>query len=194
MRGDPKLWSVEEGAITGRTSAEDPIKANTFLIWDGEVSDFRLQLKYRIQGGNSGVQYRAKVLDADQYSVGGYQADIDSQPNYTAIMYEEQGRGIIALRGQAARIDAQGKLAKTDFKEAARLQEVIHKDDEWNEYLIEAIGPRLRHFVNGELMSELVDEDSSKRSLSGVVALQLHVGPPMKVQFQDITLQRIAKE
>jgi hypothetical protein len=193
-RGDPRLWRVEEGAITGQTSADHPLEANTFLIWDGDVSDFRLQLKYRIQGGNSGVQYRAKVLDADKHAVGGYQADIDSGPNYTAIMYEEQGRGIIALRGQTARIDAKGTLTKSDFGEAGKLQEVIHTDDQWNDYMIEAIGQRLRHYVNGVLMTELVDEEEVKRSSSGVLALQLHAGPPMKVQFRDLTLEQLSTD
>src|SRR5262245_34411709 len=86
--GNPDVWSVEDGVIVGRTSAEKPIKHNTFLIWkDGKPSNFRLRLEYRIEGGNSGVQYRSKVLDPVEWVVGGYQADIDSKPVYSGIMY-----------------------------------------------------------------------------------------------------------
>jgi len=79
--GDPDVWSVEDEAIVGRTTADAPIRNNTFLIWkDGELGDFRLQLEYRIEGGNSGVQYRSKIDDAAKWIVGGYQAEIDSKP------------------------------------------------------------------------------------------------------------------
>ena len=93
--GNPRLWRVEDGAITGQTTPDNPTKGNTFLIWrNGTVDDFELRLKYRIDGGNSGVQYRSK--EVDPWVIAGYQADIDATGKFTGILYEEKGRGILA--------------------------------------------------------------------------------------------------
>jgi hypothetical protein len=190
--GNPEVWSVEDGAIVGRTSAEKPIENNTFLIWkDGKPGDFRLRLEYRIEGGNSGVQYRSKILDPAGWVVGGYQADIDSKPVYSGIMYEEQARGILAKRGERARIDRTGKVKTESIGDAAELQKSIHTDDEWNSYVIEAIGPRMRHTINGKLMSVTNDRDQSKAAKDGVIALQVHAGPPMTVRFRNIRLEKV---
>src|SRR5262245_56056950 len=71
---NPEVGSVEDGAIVGKTSADKPLKGNTFLIWKkGDVDNFKLTLKYKIEGGNSGIQYRSKVLDPASWVVGGYQ-------------------------------------------------------------------------------------------------------------------------
>jgi hypothetical protein len=146
-----------EGAIVGRTTAEAPIAKNTFLIWrGGELRDFRLQLQYRIQGGNSGVQYRSRVVDPAKWIVGGYQADIDSGTTYTGILYEELGRGILALRGQRVRIAVDGTRTAETFVDAAELQKSVREND-WNDYVIEARGERLRHWINNKRMSETVD-------------------------------------
>jgi Domain of Unknown Function (DUF1080) len=190
--GNPEVWSVEDGAIVGRTSAEKPIEHNTFLIWkDGKPSDFRLRLEYRIEGGNSGVQYRSKILDPAGWVVGGYQADIDSKPVYSGIMYEEQARGILAKRGERARIDRTGKVKTESIGDEAELQKSIHTDDEWNTYVIEAVGPRMRHTINGKLMSVTNDRDQSKAAKDGVIALQVHAGPPMAVRFRNIRLEKV---
>jgi hypothetical protein len=192
--GDPKIWSVEDGAIVGRTTAEDPIKNNTFLIWkDGELGDFRLTLEYRIDGGNSGVQYRSKVVDPEKWIVGGYQADIDSKPVYTGILYDERGRGILANRGERVTIGRDGKPAGTRFADADELLKSV-KSDGWNEYIIEARGPHLRHTINGKLMSETTDNDAEKSVASGILALQVHQGPPMTVQFRKFRLERLDAE
>ena len=93
--GDESLWSAKDGVITGRTTADRPLKTNTFLIWrEGMVDDFELRLSYRILGGNSGIQYRSR--DLGNWSVGGYQADLEAGQTYSGILYEEQGRGILA--------------------------------------------------------------------------------------------------
>ena len=192
--GDPEVWSVEDGAIVGRTSADAPIKNNTFLIWkDGELGDFRLKLEYRIDGGNSGVQYRSKVVDPEKWIVGGYQADIDSSPRYTGILYDERGRGILAERGERATIDENGERTATRFAEAAELLKSVEADG-WNEYVIEARGPHLRHTINGKLMSETVDNEKEKRAASGILAFQVHQGPPMTVRFRNIELETSSAE
>ncbi len=105
--GNPKLWSVKDGAITGQTTAENPAKGNTFLIWtNGTPSDFELRCSFKLVPGdskgfaNSGIQYRSKVVDPANWVVGGYQADMEAGPTYTGILYEERFRGIMAQRGE----------------------------------------------------------------------------------------------
>jgi hypothetical protein len=190
--GNPEVWSVEDGAIVGRVTAERPLKNNTFLIWTGgDVDDFRLPFEYRIEGGNSGVQYRSKVLDPIEYIVGGYQADIDSGAEYTGILYDERGRGILAKRGERVKIGRGGKREAASFADAGELQKSVRTDG-WNKYVVEARGPRLRHKINGKLMSETFDREREKGAGSGVLALQVHQGPPMTVRFRNIRLERLS--
>jgi Domain of Unknown Function (DUF1080) len=186
--GDPQVWSVENGAIVGRTKDDKQLTDNTFLIWKvGKVGDFRLTLQYRIDGGNSGVQYRSKVIDPAKWVVGGYQADIDSGTTYSGILYDEKGRGILAERGQRVTYKREGEPEKETFGDASELQKSI-KTKDWNEYEIEVRGARMKHTINGKLMSETVDRDP-KQARSGVLALQIHKGPPMMVQFRKIRLE-----
>src|SRR5580765_1217433 len=92
--GNPKFWSVKDGAITGQTTDDNKTDGNTFLIWkDGTVDDFELRLSYKIVGGNSGIQYRSK--DKGKWVVNGYQADFEAGDTYSGILYEEGGRGIL---------------------------------------------------------------------------------------------------
>jgi hypothetical protein len=187
--GNQDVWSVEDGAIVGRTTAETPIRNNTFLIWQGgDVRDFRLTFEYRIEGerANSGVQYRSRVVDPAKWVVGGYQADIDATNRYTGILYDERGeRAIMAERGERATWSADKKKSATRFADAAELAKVI-RNNEWNEYVIEARGPNFRHTINGELMSETTDNDEARRAESGILALQLHTGPPMVIKFRNL--------
>ena len=184
--GNPALWSVEEGAIVGRTKADAPLKNNEFLIWkDGDVDNFKLTFQYRIEGGNSGVQYRSKVLDPAKWIVGGYQADIDSSPTYSGINYDERGRGILANRGERVTIDREGKKTTEKFGDAAELQKSIRAND-WNDYEIEVRNARMKHTINGKLMSETIDREREKRAKSGVLAFQVHAGPPMTVKFRKL--------
>jgi type 1 glutamine amidotransferase len=188
--GDPTFWSVQDGAIVGETTAEHPTKGNTFLIWrQGTVDDFELVLQYRLRNHNSGIQYRSK--DYGNFVVGGYQGDIHDGP-FTGILYEEKGtRGIVTQRGQRITVDAAGaKRPGVPIGDAAKLLEVV-KPGDWNEFRIVAKGNLLQHFINGHLMSETFDEQPAKRALEGVLALQLHAGPPMKVEFKDIRLKRL---
>jgi len=186
--GDPRFWSVEDGMITGRTTAENPTKGNTFLIWrQAPVDDFVLKLKYKIVGGNSGIQYRSKEMD--KWVVGGYQGDFEAGPTYSGILYEERGRGILVNRGQKVTIGADGKKDEAQVSDSKELQASIKKED-WNEYEIIAQGNHLIHKINGKVTAELIDNQADKRAFSGILALQLHAGPPMLVQFKDIELKR----
>jgi len=187
--GKPEFWRVEDGAIVGQTTPENPTKGNTFLIWRaGLVDDFELELEYRLTGGNSGIQYRSR--DLGDFVVGGYQADFEAGAKHSGILYEEKGRGILCTRGQRVTIAADGKKVPGEpIGETAKLQEAI-KQGEWNTYRVVAKGPRLQHIINGQLMSETIDEQPGKRADQGVLALQVHAGPPMKVEFKNIRLKR----
>ena len=185
--GDTRIWRVENGVIIGETNTTDKkIAANSFLIWQGgEPADFELEYQARVTGNNSGVQYRSTIRNAATWSVGGYQMDLHPNPPYLGMLYEEQGRGIVCQRGQRVTLDEKpavtGKLEIPEVNLA-----------EWNSYRIVARGNVLQHFVNGKLAAEITDTNAAKRAAKGVIALQLHAGPPMKVEFKDLRLQEPA--
>lgn len=187
--GNPKFWSVKEGVIQGQTTKENPTSGNTFLIWkDGTLEDFELRLSYRIVGGNSGIQYRSK--DMENWVVGGYQADFEAGDTYSGILYEERGRGILAQRGEKVIIDKEGKKQATSVADTKELQTKIKKED-WNDYVITAQGNHLVHKINGNVTADVTDEQPDKRAMSGILALQLHAGPPMTVEFKNIRLKKL---
>jgi hypothetical protein len=191
-RGDKEFWSVEDDALTAKTTADSRLtkeKYNTFLIWEGgQPADFELRLKYRIVGGNSGVQYRSRVIDEAKFILSGYQADIDASPKYTGMNYEERARGFLAQRGEKVTIGGDGKKEAERFGDAAELQSKV-KNEDWNDYHIVAKGNHLQHYVNGVLMSEVIDNQKDKAATSGVIGLQAHSGFVMKVQFKDLRLR-----
>ncbi|QDV21969.1 3-keto-disaccharide hydrolase [Aureliella helgolandensis] len=188
-KGNSELWSVEDGAITGTTSDEKKLKFNTFLIWEGEVADFVLELDYKLGAeGNSGIQYRSKVLNEEDFIVGGYQADIDASLTYAGINYEEKGRGILTLRGVRTTLAKDGTKTEESIGDAKELGKKIHGED-WNHYRVEAKGNKLSHYINDQLMSEVIDNQTEKSSAKGVLALQIHQGPPMKIQFKNMRLK-----
>lgn len=198
--GLPPFWSVEGGVIIGKTTAENPAPHNTFLIWEGgEPADFELTLKFKMIPGddrkytNSGIQYRSRVHDPEKRIVGGYQADFEYGDTYSGILYEERGRGILARRGQKVTLtqSADPKKPKIEVTgstgDPAEIQAAINKDD-WNDYRIIARGNHIQQFINGKLTVDVTDE-TAEAAKSGVIALQLHAGPPMQVQFKDIVLK-----
>jgi uncharacterized protein (TIGR03067 family) len=200
--GNPKLWSVKDGAITGQTTAQNPAKGNTFLIWTkGTVGDFELRCSFRLVPGsaegfaNSGIQYRSKVVDPANWVVGGYQADMEAGPNYSGILYEERFRGIMAERGEKVvwgGADCKKQVVGS-VGSSADIQSTIRKGD-WNDYVIIAQGNHLRQFINGKQTVDVVDDCEAKRAMSGILALQLHAGPPMMVQFKNLRLKQSGDE
>ena len=196
--GNPKLWSVQDGVITGQTTAENSTKGNTFLIWtNGTVADFELHCSYKLTPGdskgfaNSGIQYRSKVANPANWVVHGYQADMEAGPSYSGILYEEGGRGILAQRGEKVVVPQDGKKQVVgSVGNAAEIGAAIKKGD-WNDYVIIAQGNHLQQFINGKQTMDLVDEEEAKRAMSGILALQLHAGPPMMAQFKNIRLKKL---
>jgi hypothetical protein len=185
--GDTQFWSVQDGAITGITTKDVPAKGNTFIIWRGGVlKDFELHVTFRMQNHNSGIQYRSK--DRGKWVVHGYQADMDESDTYTGGLYEEGGRGILALPGQKVAIGADGKPEVTGALTGAKEVKAAIKKKDWNEYVIVARGNHLVQKINGVVTADVTDDDEKRRAMEGILAFQLHAGPPMKVQFKDVTV------
>jgi uncharacterized protein (TIGR03067 family) len=197
--GLTQFWSVKDGAITGQTTSDNPAKGNTFLVWKGgDVGDFEFRSTYRIVANNtvgfanSGIQYRSKLVDPSYFVVGGYQADMEAGKTYSGILYEERGRGILANRAEKVVIHADPGQPKIEvvgkLGDSADIQAQI-KPNDWNEYVIVAKGNHLQHFINGRQTIDVVDEQSSKVAKSGILALQLHAGQPMTVQFKNLRIK-----
>ncbi len=186
--GNSEFWRVEGGCIIGETTAEKPTKGNTFLIWEGgELKDFELTLEGRVLGNNSGIQYRSKVVDPKNWSVGGYQMDMIGNADLFGMLYEERGRGILARRGQKVVLEAGQKPKVIGQVDKSKQLDVAT----WNQYRIVARGNTLTHYVNGEVTAEITDNDAAKRSLAGVLAFQIHAGPPTRVELKDIVLKEL---
>lgn len=192
-QGDRTIWTVEDGAITGRTTAETGLKENNFLLWKDQVENFELRWRFRLRGGNSGVYYRARKRPAGQTRgdpLVGTQADFDASGRWTGVIMEYQLRGVLAERGQKVTIDENGNKHVTgSVGDPAALLDAV-KPDGWNDYTLVARGGNVVLAINGVTMCVLDDRDP-KQLVHGWLALQVHVGPPMVVQFKDIYLRRL---
>jgi len=201
--GRPQHWSVQDGAITGTTTQETPAQGNNFLIArDGDkdlaVGDFELRCSFKFTGdwGNSGIQYRSRALP--NFVVHGYQADMETGPNYSGILYEEGGRGILCERGQKVVIkDDPANPGKPKIEVVGSLGDAKQigaaiDPHQWSDYVVIARGNHLQHFINGRQTVDVVDEHAAKAAQSGILALQLHGGPPMKIQFKNIRIKPLS--
>ena len=196
--GNPAVWSVEDGAITGTTADEGPAKLayNTFLTYTGSEaipSNFVLRFDIKLSNpGNSGMQYRSWLLEGDQpYRVNGYQADIDGSATYSGISYGEGFRGIVAMRGTVSEIgDDHSPVERTRFATDEELKSAV-KIEDWNSYEVIADGFLFIHKINGRVMSILVDNDNEMRRTDGILAIQAHAGPAMKVQVKNVRIKGI---
>lgn len=200
--GDSVHWSVEDGDIVGTVTPETLLKTNTFLVWKGgEPKDFELKAEFKIAAtGNSGINYRSEMFPGVPHGMKGYQADIDGANRYTGQNYEERGRTTLAYRGQKTTIpDAPGQPEKNAWSamvvdgsvgDTDSLKALIKAED-WNQIHIIAKGNRLQHFVNGALMSDVTDNDPAHRKESGLIGVQVHVGPPMTVRYRNVQLKEL---
>ncbi|MEM6569468.1 MAG: family 16 glycoside hydrolase [Planctomycetota bacterium] len=182
--GDPRFWSVEDGTIVGRSTAEVPCDRTTYLVLEGfEFDDFDLSLEYRIDGGNSGVQFRSE--QKGQWQVSGYQADLEDGPNWTGGIYEQDGRGVLVRR--SVRLHVNGTNSAYELLGDPAEMSKLGGARAWHRYRIRAEGPRVRLWVDGTLTADLDDRDPKARR-SGVLALQMHAGPPMEIRYRDLKI------
>jgi 3-keto-disaccharide hydrolase len=191
--GDPTYWHAENGVIVGEITPETIVKQNTFLIWRGGLTrDFELKVDYRISAhGNSGINYRSEELPNLKWAMRGYQADIDGQNKYTGQNYEERGRTFLALRGQIVRAEPGGKRKIIgSLGDSNDLQSLIKADD-WNQFHLIVLGNTLIHILNGRVMSVVIDEDPEHGKTEGSLGVQVHVGPPMKVEYRNFRLKKL---
>lgn len=187
-KGDTAYWRVENNSIVGEVTAEKPLQSNTFLIYEKELGDFELKAEFKItEAGNSGINYRSELFEEVPFALKGYQADIDGKNVYTGQNYEERGRGFLAKRGENSTLAEAKDPAISPIGNGDELKQYIKAND-WNIIRIVAKGNKLMHYINGFLMSEVTDNDNGKRKLKGLLGLQAHVGPPMKVQYREIYL------
>jgi hypothetical protein len=167
--GAPGLWSVQNGVIVGSTEVNKTEK-NTFLIYKKPFSNFVLRFDIRVPMGNSGVQFRSKVLP--DYVVTGYQADAADAGERSAWgnFYEEKGRG--------------RKVMKTTDEGWLKAQGVLRRAD-WNSYEVFAEGDHIRLTFNGVVTIDTHDSEAKQ----GVIAIQLHAGPPMRTEVRNIRIK-----
>ena len=209
--GDTAYWRASNGVLIGEVTPETPLESNTFIIWQGgQPSDFELKLEFRIaEAGNSGINYRSERLDTIPYALKGYQADIDGKNTYTGQNYEERKRTTLAYRGEKVFVKSQdsphepGSLRANVQNNAWKNREVVeflgNSDslksriiaEDWNSCHLIVKDNRLQHYINEVLMSEVTDLDSVNRKSSGFLGLQVHVGPPMMVEYRNIRLKEL---
>ncbi len=194
--GDTNFWRAENGEIVGETTTEKVVKVNNFLIWrGGKVKDFELKAEFKINGTNSGIQYRSIELpDIGKWVLKGDQADIEFANGYTGNIHEERGRTghvVLSRRGEVTRV-SDGPKFKTlaTIGDATLLKGVINING-WNNYHIIARGPVIMQIINGQLMSVVIDEDTKNFVPEGLIGFQMHVGPPFKVQYRNILYKKL---
>ena len=188
--GDPQYWRVENNILIGEVTPNNLLKQNSFLIWRGGApKDFELKADFRISDrGNSGINYRSVEIPGTKWLLRGYQADIDGAEKYTGQNYEERGRTFLAMRGQVTDVDATGPTVIANLGTPDELKAFIHPND-WNHYHLIIRGNLLIHILNGHIMSEVIDDDTANRKFEGLIGVQVHVGPPMKIEYRTILLK-----
>jgi hypothetical protein len=193
--GNPTYWRAENGTLVGEITPDRILESNTFIVWrGGRPRDFELKLDYRITaGGNSGINYRSAIVPDpvtpdNKFAMRGYQFDLDGAKRYSGNNYEEKGRLFLAVRGQVTRVvGGLPPVLVSTIGDAGQLAAVAI--DDWNSVHISARGNTLVHMLNGRLMSVVIDDDAPNRPVDGSIGVQVHVGPPMKVEYRNIRLK-----
>lgn len=196
--GDERLWSAKDGVLRGETTPENPANKNTFLIWKDPVQDFELKLSFRCNAANnSGIQYRSKRapdFNGNRWRVKGYQHEIRNEnklPNVPGFIYDEGGkRRRICLAGEQAEWNADGKKTIKRIMTDQQVKQLV-KIDDWNEVRIVAKENHIQHYLNGKLLLDFTDNHPTLALSKGVLALQLHAGKPMWVEFKNIKLRTL---
>ena len=209
--GDPVYWRVENGNLVGEITPATLLKTNSFIIWKGgEPADFEFKGEFNVtETGNSGINYRSDRLTDVPFALRGYQADIDGRKLYTGQNYEERKRTTLAYRGEKATINAyngpatpegirekvvrnawMGRTVTGSVGKSDSLKTLI-KSEDWNSFRLMVKGNKMQHYVNDVLMSEVTDDDTVNSKSKGLLGVQVHVGPPMKVQYRNLMLKSL---
>ncbi|GAB3707749.1 DUF1080 domain-containing protein [Spirosoma flavus] len=208
--GDPNYWRVEDGNLVGEITPDKLLKTNSFIIWKGgEPGDFELKGEFKIaEAGNSGINYRSDRLTDVPFALRGYQADIDGKNRYTGQNYEERKRTTLAYRGQKTTItpysgpntpeairsgvksNAWTGLNVTGSLGSSDSLKTFIKSEDWNTFHLVIKGNHLQHFINDVLMSDVTDNDTVNGKSTGLLGVQVHVGPPMKVQYRNLRIKQ----
>ena len=165
--GNMQAFRIEQGAIIGGSLAQR-VPRNEFLCTQKTFSNFELRLKFKVlgQGANAGVQFRTRRIP-NHHEVIGYQADLGD--GYWGSLYDESRRKKVLAAADRNKVD-----------------QVLKRDD-WNEYVIRCEGKRIRLSINGLQTVDYTEADDSIEQ-TGVIALQIHGGPPSEAWYKDITL------
>ncbi|MCI0684643.1 MAG: DUF1080 domain-containing protein [Gemmataceae bacterium] len=187
--GSSKFWYVEDGCLTG--IADGKLDYNRFIVWrGGKVKNFELRVKVKVSpGGNSGIQYRSvERPELGEFVLTGYQCDVVSnRADYNGMLYEERGRRILAHTGEKVVIDPKGQpwvVGTLPVKE--------FKAGQWHDYRVLVRGNHHQHWIDDHQTVDVIDLDEKNRKLEGVLGVQVHVGPPMKIQYRDFHLKKLA--
>jgi len=185
--GAPGWWEARDGVLLSESTPARPCTRTHYLYWKGaEPADFELRCQWRMTGdANSGIQFRSETRP--EWDTWGYQADMDTAGAYVGCLYQHV-RGLVARRGEKVVIDKEGKRSVTTFGNFDDLLKVVKKND-WNTYRILAQGPRIALWINDVLMCEVEDYEPKFALPKGIIALQMHQGPPMKVEFKDLRIR-----
>ena len=169
--GDPALWSVENSVIVGSSDGH-PFNVNTFLIYKKPFADFILKADVKLRNHNSGIQFRSIQLPGPGWIVSGYQADFSEAGDRSAWgnFYEERGRS--------------RSVMKTP-DEGWQIGQKVYRKGDWNTYEILADGPHIRLKLNGTRTVDTTDD----KAASGIIAIQLHAGEPMRVEVRSVKLK-----
>ena len=192
-------WSVKDGVISGSETKEK--SAQTFLIYKEPQANFEMHYKYKFAtpDGNSGVQFRSKVVDAkkDPHRIGGYQADCDGKGGYDGCIYDEAniagGRGIMSIRGDKTTWDDTNKRTNETLGETKDAMKKYINVGDWNDVVLIVNGNHVTYTINGHLMTDLTD-NSPKAVKDGIIGLQLHKGYTMEIQFKDLKIKKLTGE
>jgi hypothetical protein len=191
--GDPTFWRVENNVIIGESTPEKVVRQNTFLIWrGGTLKDFELKVEARlIGGGNSGIQVRsAEMPEVGRWVLGGYQADMDFDGTFWGMLYEERKRNILALPGTIGRATASERRIVGRLTDPATVRGHSRVNG-WNRFHIIARGNTIVVIANDLVTSMVIDDDPRNRALEGLLGLQMHVGPPFRVEFRNLYLKTL---
>jgi len=165
--GDPRLWKAQDGMIIGSTEGA-PLEYNSFLMTKKSYANFILKAQAKLRNHNSGIQFRSEEVPGLRWAVRGYQADM-AEDNYWGCIYDERGERGVMVNG---------------WKDKA---EKVVKLKDWNDIELLCDGDHINLKVNGLETADL--HDSAK--LDGIIALQLHKGPPMQVYFRNLEIKAL---